>query len=60
MVEQNINALLANWLIAQQRGNQIIMNTLDALMQQNDTLQKAYDNVIKELNKDKKMDKKSK
>ena len=29
----------------------MLMNIIDALLQQNDTLQKAYENAVKELNK---------
>ena len=59
MVEANVNQLLSNYFLMQSRGNQMLMNIIDALIQQNDTLQKAYENVIKELNKKgKKTDKK--
>jgi len=60
MVEANVNQLLSNYFLMQSRGNQMLMNIIDALIQQNDTLQKAYENAIKELNnkKLKKTDKK--
>ena len=51
MVEANVNQLLSNYFLMQTRGNQMLMNIIDALLQQNDTLQKAYENVVKELNK---------
>ncbi len=51
MVEANVNQLLSNYFLMQSRGNQMLMNIIDALVQQNDTLQKAYENAIKELNK---------
>ena len=58
MVEANVNQLLSNYFLMQSRGNQMLMNIIDALLQQNDTLQKAYENCMKELNKDKKTPKK--
>ena len=51
MVEANVNQLLSNYFLMQTRGNQMLMNIIDALLQQNDTLQKAYENAVKELNK---------
>jgi len=51
MVEANVNQLLSNYFLMQSRGNQMLMNVIDALIQQNDTLQKAYENAIKELDR---------
>ena len=45
-METNVNALLSNYFLMQSKGNQMLMNTIDALLQQNDTLKKAYENAL--------------
>jgi hypothetical protein len=60
MVDINIDQVLAQFFVRQERGNQDLMNVLDALLQQNQMLKKAHDNAQVELASLKKSDKKPK
>jgi hypothetical protein len=49
MADINIDQVLAQFFVRQERGNQDLMNVLDALLQQNQMLRSALEKAQKDL-----------